>query len=103
VVLHSRIIHSERGVFGYTYGSLLGVFLVGALTKTRGSDRGNLAAMIAGGLAVIVVGELPHRLDPTLPKLAFPWFVLVGTLVTAAVAAAFRTPKKANKFSLPER
>jgi SSS family transporter len=102
VVLHSRIIPIVLGVFGYTYGSLLGVFLVGALTKTRGSDRGNLAAMVAGAVAVLAVGELPHRLDPALPKLAFPWFVLVGTLVTAAVAAAFRTPEGSGALAHPD-
>ena len=38
IVLHSRVIPIVIGIFGYTYGSLLGVFLVGMLTKTRGSD-----------------------------------------------------------------
>jgi Na+/proline symporter len=40
------------GSFGYTYGSLLGVFLLGMLTKTRGNCRGNLIAMASGFLAV---------------------------------------------------
>src|SRR5205085_10381034 len=48
IVLHSRIIPIVLGIFGYTYGSLLGVFLVGMLTKTRGNNRGNLIAMICG-------------------------------------------------------
>ena len=38
-----RIIPIILGIFGYTYGSLLGVFFVGMLTKTRGNDTGNLA------------------------------------------------------------
>jgi solute:Na+ symporter, SSS family len=52
IVLHSRVIPIVLGIFGYTYGSLLGVFLVGMLTKTRGSERGNLVAMVCGFIAV---------------------------------------------------
>lgn len=92
IVLRSRIIPIVLGVFGYTYGSLLGVFLVGVLTRTRGSDRGNVIAMASGFVAVVALGELPHRLDASLPKLAYPWFIALGTLVTVAVALAFRTP-----------
>ena len=47
-----RIIPIVLGSFGYTYGSLLGVFLLGMLTKTRGNCRGNLIAMASGFLAV---------------------------------------------------
>lgn len=90
----ARIIPIVLGVFGYTYGSLLGVFLVGALTKTRGNDRGNVIGMISGFVVVSglsIVGT---------PKVAFPWFVMIGTLVTASVAACFRTP--ADRISRAE-
>jgi SSS family transporter len=104
IAFKSRIIPVVLGVFGYTYGSLLGIFLLGALTKTRGSDRGNVGAMAAGFVAVVAVGELPRRLASwtgsaalaAFPRLGFPWFVLVGTVVTTAVAACFRTPAKAG-------
>ena len=43
-----RIIPIVLGSFGYTYGALLGVFLIGMLTKTRGCCRGNLIAMFCG-------------------------------------------------------
>ena len=36
-----RILPIILGIFGYTYGSLLGVFMVGLFTKGRGSDFGN--------------------------------------------------------------
>ncbi len=48
-----RIIPIVLGSFGYTYGSLLGVFLIGMLTKTRGSCRGNVIAMTAGLVATL--------------------------------------------------
>jgi Na+/proline symporter len=50
------------GIFGYTYGSLLGIFLLGLTTKERGTDRGNLAAMMAGFLGVAVLSGLPWDL-----------------------------------------
>lgn len=43
-----RIIPIVLGSFGYTYGSLLGVFLVGMLSKTRGNCTGNVIAMLIG-------------------------------------------------------
>src|SRR2546423_574293 len=42
----ARIIPIVIGIYGYTYGSVLGIFLAGMLTKTRGNNRGNIIAMI---------------------------------------------------------
>jgi SSS family transporter len=50
-----RIIPIVLGSFGYTYGSLLGIFLVGMLTKNRGTCRGNRIAMIAGLCATLLL------------------------------------------------
>ena len=103
----SRILPIVLGIFGYTYGSLLGIFLLGALTKTRGSDRGNLIAMGCGFLAVAILSGLPSDLlklagQPPLPRpdwlplIAFPWRITFGTLVTFFVALLFRTEKQTN-------
>lgn len=110
IVLHSRIIPIVLGIFGYTYGSLLGVFLVGLLTKSRGSERGNLMAMICGFVVVAILsglhndiwallhpamngGALPILWAPDwLPHIEFPWRVAFGTITTFAVAVCFRTP-----------
>lgn len=73
----SRIIPIVLGIFGYTYGSLLGVFLLGLLSK-RGSDRGNLIAMVAGAALVAC-----------LPQIAFPWRVMFGSLTTMAIGSLF--------------
>ena len=53
-----RIIPIVLGSFGYTYGSLLGIFLLGMTTKSRGSCNGNLFAMLAGFLVVWGLIEL---------------------------------------------
>ena len=50
------------GIFGYTYGSLLGIFLLGLTTKDRGTERGNLIAMLAGFIGVAIWSGLPWDL-----------------------------------------
>ncbi len=98
-----RIIPIVLGSFGYTYGSLLGVFLIGMLTKTRGSCKGNVIGMICGFLAVGVLTNLPNDVwnmltgaplyqNPDwLPVIAFTWRIMAGTLVTVGVALCFRS------------
>ena len=98
-----RIIPIILGIFGYTYGSLLGVFFAGMLTKNRGSDAGNLVAMLAGFLTVAVVSGLSNqvaqmfggRVYPQpgwLPVMEWPWWVMSSSLMTFLVAICFRTP-----------
>jgi len=101
----SRILPIVLGIFGYTYGSLLGIFLLGALTKNRGNDTGNLIAMVAGFLAVAVLSGLPSDLlklvglpplprPDWLPLIAFPWRITFGTITTFLVA--FFIPTRAR-------
>jgi SSS family transporter len=59
---HARIIPVVLGVFGYTYGSLLGIFLLGLTTKQRGSNRGNLIGMLGGFIGVAILSGLPWDL-----------------------------------------
>ena len=90
----ARIIPIALGIFGYTYGSLLGVFLLGMLTKKRGSDLGNCLGMLAGFLSIAILSKLipvPDAIDQWLPQIAFPWRVTIGTLVTMGVGILFRT------------
>jgi len=105
IIHHARIIPIVLGIFGYTYGSLLGIFLIGLLTKRRGSEAGNLFAMVCGFLVVAVLSGLYNDIwslfypDSTLgspawlPRIEFPWRIAFGTVVTFAVAACFRTPE----------
>jgi Na+/proline symporter len=98
-----RIIPIILGIFGYTYGSLLGVFMVGLFTKTRGSDQGNLIGMGAGFLAVGYLSGLDQSLaglfggkgfgrPDWMPIVEFPWRIFFGTIVTFAVAVSFAAP-----------
>lgn len=66
-------------ITSYTYGGLLGVFLIGALTK-RGSDLGNLVAMLSSIAVVYCVSLTP---------VAWSWYIVVGTLWTFVVGVTF--------------
>jgi SSS family solute:Na+ symporter len=109
----SRMIPIALGIFGYTYGSLLGVFLLGVFTRRRGSDTGNLWAMFCGFLVVAWLSGLPGELLegflgpspflPSDPRISFPWRVFVGTWVTFFVGACFssRSTEKEAKVEEP--
>src|SRR5213595_2786422 len=100
-----RIIPIVLGIYGYTYGSLLGVFLCGIFTKRRGSNRGNIIAMIIGFIVVAILSGLPNAIASIfgtklyaqpgwLPVMEFPWWICFGTIVTFSVALLFRTRRE---------
>jgi SSS family transporter len=104
VIVHPnvRIIPIVLSVFAYTYGPLLGVFLCGMFTRRRGSNLGNIIAMIVGFIFVAIISNLFNAIAgvfgrvayirPTwLPAVEFPWWICFGTIVTFCVAILFRT------------
>jgi SSS family transporter len=84
------------GILGFTFGSLLGVFLLAVFTRTRGSDAGNVTAMLGGIAAVLFLSNVlgvQNALGIDTPfVLSFPWRITLGTFVTIAIAVLFRTP-----------
>jgi len=117
-VLHDSkltILPIALGIIGYTYGALLGVFLVGMLTKTRGNDRSNIVAMLISIITVLIVGrvqvpwldvgqliahgtfvltelDLGGWLPSGFPNVAFSWWVFIGCVICFVVSCLFRTP-----------
>src|SRR5213594_1623685 len=100
-----RIIPIVLGIYGYTYGSVLGIFLTGMLTRSRGSDRGNIIAMIIGFIVVAILSGLPNNIagifgsklyeQPNwLPVMEFPWWICFGTIITFCLAILFRTGRE---------
>ncbi len=117
----AAIIPLVLGILGFTFGSLLALFLLAIFTKTRGNDTGNIIAMICGFIVVVFFSNaalqkavgfsyehlklipllMPNGFITSFPTveelpnlvLAFPWRVTLGTLVTFCVAACFRTSK----------
>jgi len=71
-------------VMTYAYGALLGVFVLGRLTTSRGSDRGNVAAMLVSVATVLGVRFGVNR-DHVV--IAWPWFTVIGFAVTVLLGA----------------
>jgi Na+/proline symporter len=70
-------------IAGVTFGSLLGVFLLGLLGRRRVADGANVAAMIvmaAVNLALLVLSETKVL------AFAWSWLVILGTVGTMALA-----------------
>jgi len=61
------------------YGSLLGVFLLGLLTRSV-KEPAAMAGMVAGLLLMLWVRQFTH--------IAFTWYVLIGTSATFLVGCS---------------
>lgn len=70
-------------IAGVTFGSLLGVFLLGLLTRRPVRDGANVAAMVA--MAAVNLGLLILSETQVLP-FAWSWLVILGTLGTMVLA-----------------
>jgi SSS family transporter len=97
-----RIIPVVLGIAGLFVGPMLGVFLVGLLTRSRGSDAGNIVAITLGLVGVLVLsGEYveilnlfttrPLTVPGWLPVIAWPWFATLGSGITFSVSVLFPT------------
>jgi Na+/proline symporter len=70
-------------IAGVTFGSLLGVFLLGLLTRRRVDDGANVTAMVvmaAVNLGLLVLSEL------RILTFAWSWLVVLGTVGTMGLA-----------------
>ena len=107
------IIPLALGILGYGYGSILGVFLLGVLTKSRGNDLLNVFAMLAGVGAVLILGKvkipaislaalLQFQLQPAdwnfglimptwWPAISWPYYVFIGCGTTFLLGILFPT------------
>jgi SSS family solute:Na+ symporter len=81
----SQILWLAFKIAGVTFGSLLGVFLLGLLTTRRVHDRANVVAMIVMALVNLVLLTLSET--KVLP-FAWSWLVILGTAGTMALAVA---------------
>ena len=72
-------------IAGVTFGSLLGVFLLGLMTRRRVADWANVAAMVVMACVNLVLLTLSER---QVVPLAWSWLVIVGTAGTMLLAPA---------------
>src|SRR5580698_4105133 len=84
-----HVVEVGLSIASVAYGALLGVFLLGTLTRYA-SQGGAIAGMICGFAVNIVLWlhPAPIALGPvTIPHIAFTWYVLIGSVVTFAVGS----------------
>ena len=85
----SALLDFVLGVMAFAYSGLLGVYGVALFTR-RGSSASVVAAFVAGFLTVLAFQ--PFAIDLlglplALKGVAFPWQLVLGTLVAAVVCA----------------
>ena len=94
-----HVVETGLSIASVAYGCLLGVFLLGTLTRSA-TQAGAIVGMVCGFLFNLVC-YLP-RVAPGFPSLhlygfalssiAFTWYVLIGSIVTFAVGALASLP-----------
>jgi SSS family solute:Na+ symporter len=80
-------------VMTYAYGALLGVFVLGRVTTSRGSDAGNVAAMLASVAVVLGV-----KVGVARDVIAWPWFTVIGFALTFGIGVLFATPATSSEY-----
>jgi solute:Na+ symporter, SSS family len=84
------VLEAGLGIASIIYGSLLGVFLLGLLTR-RASESGAMIGMLAGLLVTLYVRFFTN--------IAWTWYLLLGTAVTFTIgwASSQRSHKVSGK------
>lgn len=84
----SHVVELGLAIASVAYGSMLGVFLLGVLTR-RANETGAIIGMICGFTVNILLWLQPHALHFSLlghgftfPRIAWTWYVLFGSMAT---------------------
>ena len=105
-----HVVEVGLSIASVAYGALLGVFLLGTLARSA-TENGAIVGMLGGLTANILLWKQPHSLYLMLgntsfrfPKVAWTWFVLIGSLFTFVLgwAASYLLPR-ADHPELPRR
>lgn len=83
-----HIVELGLAIASVAYGALLGVFLLGVLTR-RANERGAIVGMICGFTLNVLLWLQPHALHVwvaghrlTFPRIAWTWYVVFGAITT---------------------
>lgn len=71
-----KVLEAGLSIASVAYGSLLGVFLLGVLTR-RASERGAMVGMLCGFVMNLYLWQFT--------KVPFTWYVALGSIVTFAI------------------
>jgi SSS family transporter len=94
-----NVVEIGLSIASVAYGCLLGVFLLGTLTKYA-TQGGAIVGMVTGLGVNLALWQFPGKV---LPHVAWTWYVLIGALVTFAVglgASAVLRGKKVGKAAV---
>ena len=84
-----HVVEIGLSIASVAYGALLGVFLLGTLTRYA-TQWGAIVGMICGFTVNLVLWLNPSPITLgfiTIPHIAFTWYVLIGSIVTFAVGS----------------
>lgn len=107
-----HVVELGLAIASVAYGALLGVFLLGVLTR-RANEPGTIVGMVCGFTLNVLLWLQPHAIhftlagfSITLPRIAWTWYVVFGalfTFLTGYVASYFFYTLQSSKkqFSQP--
>jgi SSS family transporter len=87
-----HVVETGLSIASVAYGSLLGVFLLGTLTRYA-TQTGAIAGMISGLAVNLTLWQAPAK-APWNPHIAFTWYVLIGAVVTFAIGSLVSLRRK---------
>jgi solute:Na+ symporter, SSS family len=94
-----RVLETGLSIASVAYGAMLGVFLLGILTK-RANARGAFVGMVCGLAVNLFLWLAPNAARNLLGvSIAWTWYVTLGTIVTFAIgyAASLILPRSAHE------
>ena len=96
-----NVVEIGLSIASVAYGCLLGVFLLGMLTRYA-TENGAIVGMICGFIVNLLLWRAPGKTilgAVHVPNVAWTWYVLVGTAVTFIVGLAASTVLRDRKSS----
>ena len=91
-----NVVEIGLSIASVAYGCLLGVFLLGTLTKFA-TQTGAIVGMVTGFGVNLALWQFPGKV---LPHVAWTWYVLIGALVTFAVGLGASAVWKGKKAAV---
>ena len=82
---------------GLLFGGMLGVFLLGVLTKHRGRDAINPVGMLSSVAILVAIMLIQEHMGRT--YIAWPWWIVIGTAWTFGLGACFKTRAHVSRMT----
>jgi SSS family solute:Na+ symporter len=83
-----HVVEIGLSIASVTWGEMLGAFLLGTLTR-RATQQGTIIGMVIGLIINVLLWQRPGVFAEghawALPKIAFIWYVLIGTIITTSI------------------